>query len=308
MIEISIVVTTYKAIAHLHCCVKSLARTRQADEIEVVIYGDGGGAVSLQAIEECAAILSQQGIACVFRYEAQNLGICPALNAAVALAKGKWLFIVNDDMVFPADWWVKCKPLLKSGRILSTSAIEPDLPGRHVARCFITRTLGLNPESFDFEILEKAQTEIANRPLEVGVNYPFFVERELFLHMGGVDERYPGPYHDPDLFLRFRNAQLEMVRTMAVAPYHFSGVSLRFGEEASKIKATKTKAWIKKEMQARLLFIKKWGAKPKSRFGEIPKSRALKEWNQEPHSLWERCQYTALLQWEKLRGFWRVYF
>ena len=40
--EISIIITTYRAVEHLLCCVRSLIRADDRAGVEVVVYGDGG--------------------------------------------------------------------------------------------------------------------------------------------------------------------------------------------------------------------------------------------------------------------------
>jgi hypothetical protein len=137
----------------------------------------------------------------------------------------------------------------------------------------------------------------------VGVNYPFFVASSLFWKVGGADEKFPGPYHDPDLFHRFKLADAELVRTPFVAPYHFSGLSLRHAESKTK----KSLRWIELENVARLVFVRKWGVKPKSKFGKIPEVKASQLWEQKHKTTFDKTRFWFLLRWEVLRGRWRYW-
>jgi len=243
----------------------------------------------------------------VARYEPTNRGIVPALNGGCRLATGRWLLVVNDDMVFADGFLDEVRPLLVPGRVLSLTCAEPPLPGRRIAAVFHAHSLGLDPGAFDFEALQRFRREAPGEGLAAGVNYPFLVERAVFEAVGGADERYPGPYHDPDLFLQLRLRGLELVRLRRCLVYHFSGVSLRFAagapgaEKALAEKTRKSAAWVRQEHDARLLFVRKWGAKPRAVFGEVPRTRATAPWAGRPHGPLEQLSYRGLLAWEWTR-------
>lgn len=302
---ISVAIPTYRASQHLLLCARSLAQSEQRDTFEVCIYGDGGGEESKHAIAECEHTLRQAGITSRTLYNPQNLGNTAAVNAVARMATSPWMLVVNDDMVFPSHWASFCLPLLKPGRVLSLSCIEPPVGGHEPSSCFYRENLGLDPNAFDFQRFEDFAARIPkNETLEVGVNYPFFVERSLFECLGGVDERFSGPYHDPDLFLRFKLAGAEMVRTQSCALYHFSGVSLRFEKENKKRR--NSLKWIEQENRARILFIEKWGAKPRARFGSIPRTKSNMPIELAALTFEQRLQFKLLLLWERLRALLRT--
>lgn len=303
---VSMVVTTYRAVDHLSCLVRGLLRTPPSADLEVVLYGDGGGEASRAAIAACQEALRQAGHRVVAHYQPANRGIVPALNAGCRLATGRWLLVVNDDMVFADGWLAAVRPALAPGRVVSLTCAEPPLPGRRVAAVFHARDLGLDPAAFDFEGLQRFCREAPGEGLVGGVNYPFLVERARFEEVGGADERFPGPYHDPDLFLRLKLRGLELLRLRRCLVYHFSGVSLRFstqGPDAGALAASarKSAGWVRKEHDARLLFVAKWGAKPRAVFGEVPRTRALAPWADAPHGPGAQLAYRALLGWEWTR-------
>ncbi|HET9553087.1 MAG TPA: glycosyltransferase family 2 protein [Anaeromyxobacteraceae bacterium] len=303
---VSMVVTTYRAVDHLGCLVRGLLRRPPDPDLEVVIYGDGGGEPSRAAIEACRQALASAGHRVVARYEPVNRGIVPALNAACRLAAGRWLFVVNDDMVFADGWLDEVRPALAPGRVLSVTCAEPPLPGRRIAAVTHARDLGLDPTAFDYEALQRFCREAPGDGLAPGVHYPFLVERARYEELGGADEGFPGPYHDPDLFLRFRLRGLELVRLRRCLAYHFSGVSLRFtpgeaGPAAPPASARQGLTWVRKENAARLHFVRKWGAKPRAPFGEVPGTRASAPWAERAHGPGERLAYLGLLAWEWTR-------
>ena len=307
---VSVIIPTYKATEHLLLCARSLARADAPESFEVCIYGDGGGEEARNAIIQAERILKNAGIECTTFYNPSNLGNTPAVNRAAALAKGQWLFFCNDDMVFPKNWLIACLPQLSSMRVLSVACIEPPVQGHRPSKYFLAANLGIDPLQFNIQHLDDfvADKLKSDDVLQLGVHYPFFVERAVFENIGGADERFKGPYHDPDLFLRFRNNGVEMMRTRKTALYHFSGVSLRFSEKPKlRRKRKKSLRWIEQESQARLSFIKKWGAKPKAKFGEIPKTEATVEFDWESKSNAKKIHIHTLLIWERLRAKLRVF-
>lgn len=304
---VSMVVTTYRAVDHLACLVRGLLRRPPDADLEVVLYGDGGGEASRAAIEACREALARAGHRVVAQYEAVNRGIVPALNAGCRMASGRWLLVVNDDMVFADDFLEQVRPWLAPGRVLSLTCAEPPLPGRRIAPVTHARDLGLDPTAFDHEALLRFCRETPGAGLAPGVHYPFLVERARFEEVGGADEGFPGPYHDPDLFLRFKLLGLDLQRLLRTQAYHFSGVSLRFtpdgAGQAAALAATARQglAWVRKENAARLHFVRKWGAKPRSPFGEVPRTRATAPWAARRHGPADWLGYLGLLGWEWTR-------
>ena len=179
-------------MGHLPCCVRSLLRTPDPAGIEVAVYGDGGGPASAEGIAASGKLhLARAGFAVSSRYEERNVGITRALNRAADLASGEWLFVVNDDMAFPRTWRERAAALLSPGRVLSTAAVEAPRSGRHMADCCYPLDLGSDPERLDLDRLDAFHERLAPGTLEPGVNYPFFIERSLFLAVGGSVKR-PG--------------------------------------------------------------------------------------------------------------------
>lgn len=305
MLPLSIVIPTYKATDHLLCCVRSLLRSSDKS-FEVCIYGDGGGDESRVGIDQACELLRAQGIAVQAQYNPTNLGNTPAVNAGARMATREWLLFVNDDMVIPSNGIQKYCKLVRPGCVLSLTCFEPNEFGHRPAACFIPLNLGLDPTHFDFERLDRESAAHSSDAMEIGVNYPFIVEKKLFDVCGGADETFLGPYHDPDLFLRFKLSGAEFLRTRVAPLYHFSGVSIRFGTKISRDrkKKRKSKYWNKLEIRARLDFIKKWGAKPKAKFGEVPRTRALRVWSLESKNATNVTRFALLFCWEWMRAQW----
>jgi GT2 family glycosyltransferase len=233
-------------------------------------------------------------------------GIERALNAACKMAEGEWLFIVNDDMVFSKEWREAVGRFLVSGRMLACNVIEPQLPGRRPNHHFHAENLGLDHENFDFEALDSYVAKQASEELGTGTHYPFFIERKLFEAVGGADTVFSGPCHDPDLFYRLILAGAEPLRMKMPVLYHFSGVSLRFGEKPPTRNRMSVR-WMRAESESRVTFIKKWGVKPNVLGSRTtPHPTIVKPWAERPHSFLESAKYGVLVAQETLRLHWRV--
>lgn len=261
--RLSIVITTHKALDYLKLCVQSILDDGEAGT-EIVIYADGSGPETREYLESLARELEAERL--VYRYEAQNVGISRATNRAAELAHGEWLYFVNDDMVFAPGFDTALLKHAKAGRVLTGTVVEPERPNLGVAAVHIKRDFGLYHTDFDPNTWREAAPQLAEDRLEPGINYPFCIERSFWKQLGGVDERFEGPLHDPDLFYRIALAGGEMLRVRDSLCYHFSGRSLRFEGEKPKV----SKRWVEQETAGKLAFLEKWGERPQYRFGGVP--------------------------------------
>lgn len=256
---VSIIITTYRALEYLQLCVESLLR-QMPDNYQIIIYADGSPAETRAYLES----LKQQNIK--WRYELENVGITKALNRATEMADGKWLYFVNDDMVFAPKFAENLEKHLSAKRVLTGTVIEPELPNMGIAKCHICHDYGLNRDNFDLQDFDNTVLQLAEDRTEPGINYPFLIETSLLAEIGGFDERFAGPVHDPDLFYRIALAGAEMLRVRDSLCYHFSGRSLRFSDGGSQV----SRQWIEQEMAGKIAFLDKWGERQHYRFGGVP--------------------------------------
>lgn len=265
--HLSVIITTHQALDYLKLCVDSIIEGGVTLP-EIVVYADGAGAETHDYLQYMMVNLRSRGrrVQLVFQGEKENAGISCATNRAARLASGDWLYFVNDDMVFAPGFDLALLHHVKPGRVLTGTVVEPERPNVGVAPVHIKRDFGMFAKDFDMARWVAEAPSLAEERVEPGINYPFCVEKKLFWELGGVDERFAGPMHDPDLFYRFALAGCQMLRVRDSLCYHFSGRSLRFEGE----KETVSPRWIAQETAGKLEFLKKWGERPNYSFGGIP--------------------------------------
>ena len=258
---ISVLITTYNALDYLRICVESLRRY-SGEDVQIVIYADGSVAATHEYLETLPPEI-------LWRHETQNVGISRALNRIAEMADGEWLYFVNDDMAFAPGWDIALLKHARPNRVLTGTVVEPEQPNVGVAPCHIARNFGLTAEEFDLDAWAREAEKLKEDRVEPGINYPFLIEKELFTRIGGIDERFAGPVHDPDLFYRITLAGAEMVRVRDSLCYHFSGRTLRFADGRARVSRT----WIEQETEGKIAFQQKWGEKQRYSFGGVPRPR-----------------------------------
>ena len=266
--RLSVIITTFRSLDYLKLCLESIIEGGVTLP-EMVVYADGSPPETHDYLQDLMIRLRsrRRGVQLVFQGEMENVGITRATNRAARLASGDWLYFVNDDMVFAPGFDAALLKHAGPNRVLTGTVVEPERPNLGVAPVHLKRDFGLWAKDFDAARWAVEAPSLAEDRVEPGINYPFCVESELFWEIDGIDERFTGPMHDPDLFYRLQLAGAEMLRVRDSLCYHFSGRSLRFEGE----KQTVSPRWIEQETAGKLAFLQKWGEKPNYRFGGVPR-------------------------------------
>ena len=176
-------------------------------------------------------------------------GQCKAVNAAVAITNTEWIFVSNDDMVYPPNWWEKLSDFVENNRqikCISPNLVEPR-PG---APPFVYFPCGGAGGDFDKDKFYKFADKYRHFKLEEGFNLPFLMKRDLWNLIGGYDINYDpwGSNSDSDLQTKIYLAGEKTWRYHNVIVYHF-------GQTSGTFHPDNRKHWQKN----RDYFIKKWG-------------------------------------------------
>ncbi|MBQ9343845.1 MAG: glycosyltransferase [Kiritimatiellae bacterium] len=216
----SLVIPTWNNLPYLKLCLESLER-HSAFRHQVILHVNDGTDGTLDYARA-------HGLA--FTHSPQNIGICHAVNAARGLVRARYIFYVNDDMVFLPGWDVALKEEIDAlgtdAFYLSATMIEPypthSKPviaaqdyGRDVAHFDEARLLQ------DFRGFAKADWSGATRP-------PSLVPTRLWdLVSGYSTELSPGLYSDPDFSAKLYAAGVRIFKGVGRARvYHFVSKSL----------------------------------------------------------------------------------
>jgi len=254
--KLSLVIPVFNGLEYLKLLLQSV-RKYSSEEHEVVVYDDGS------ADGTSALLRSLEGV--MVGQSSSNQGICTAVNRAVEMATGDYVFLLNSDHVLSPNWDVALMPWLSERRVISASCIEPGIVP--VASFFVKHDCGRSWQDFRWEDFERVAAKVARSEAVPGVNHPFVISKTLWEKVGGLDERFnPGPASDPDLFYRLFFEGTLMMRAQNVVLYHFSGKSSRMANES----CVELPGWRTETERCNRLFIEKWGEYYCYKFGGLP--------------------------------------
>ncbi len=237
---VSIVIPVYNQYKYTHACLWSILNNTENFEYEIIIGDDNSSDETMHIAKKIEGIT-------VVRNE-QNLGFLLNTNNAVSHARGKYIVLMNNDIIVRKNW---LDSLLKTieqdekvgyvgGKYLEGSGLV------HEAGSFVDK----NGYTGFYHQLERAKSKEVNKLKEVdycsacGVIF----KKEVWDKIGGFDEIFsPGYYEDVDLCYQIKyNLGLKIVYQPECEMYHFHGQT--HGEKATKQSALN-----------RAKFVQKWG-------------------------------------------------
>lgn len=215
---VSVIVPVYNQLHHTWNCLKALADTAGSVAFEVIVVDDGSS-------DETAVVVPQVG-GVRYHRNPQNLGFIGACNAGAALARGRYLFFLNNDTAVQPGW---LPPLLASYDefadvgLVGSKLIYPDGRLQEAGGIVFNDGSGWNYGRF-------------GHPDDPRYDYPreadycsgaaILIEKSLFERFGGFDEYYkPAYYEDTDLGFKVRAAGLRVIYQPASRVVHFEGVT-----------------------------------------------------------------------------------
>ncbi len=217
-IVVSVIVPTFGKVGYTLRCLASMARDLPDVPIEIIVVDD---ASRDPEIERLARV---RGIRLVVN-EA-NLGFLRSCNAAARLARGEFVFFLNNDTQVLPGWLdpmvalmrarpdagaVGCKLLFADGSLQEAGAIVWDnATGRTYGR-------GDDPEKPEYNYV---------REVDYVSGAALLVRAELFARLGGFDEMFAPAYcEDSDLAFRIRETGRKVLYQPLSRIVHFEGVT-----------------------------------------------------------------------------------
>lgn len=213
---VSYIIPLYNQLAHTHACLDSLRATIPAGlAYEIILVDDA----STDGTREFLAGLAPPHVA--LRND-QNLGYAASNNRAARIAQGRFLALLNNDLILSPGW------------------LEPLLEAAALPRTGVVGNIQLNTATGELDhagiIFHQGGYPIHHRaPLaEVQAAGPILmmpavtaacclVDRAWFLRAGGFDEGYRNGFEDVDLCLRARgDGFVNRVATRSVIRHHVS--------------------------------------------------------------------------------------
>lgn len=193
-----------------------------------------------------------------------------ACNAAVAIVNTPWVFITNDDMIFPKGWFEKLTADLRDDMLcVSPKLIEPRA-GAPTFQVYFCGGAGGDFQKQKFLDFAKTYFGVGIR---TGFNLPFLIKKELLDIISTYDINYDpwGSNGDSDLQAKIHLAGVQPYQNTNSIVYHFSMTS---GTSSPDNRPYWDKNWH--------YFIEKWG---------FPRQDSPKVWFSQDIIDYEKLKY-----------------
>ncbi len=178
---ITVIVPSYRNPKYLDLCLKSITENKVLESTQVIAVIDG-------YVEENKEVMEKYPTVGFLPFE-DNMGMQYAINAGVMQTSTEFVFVVNDDNVFPTKWDERLTDSIKKIKderfIITVNQIEPTGPGMFN---FPVVDLGQSVDSFLYEQFLDNETALASQQITSdGHIFPFVMKKKHFMAVGGFD-------------------------------------------------------------------------------------------------------------------------
>jgi len=213
----SIVIPSWNNLAHLKLCVESL-REHSTEKHEIIVHLNDGSDGSLDWAKA-------QGIK--YTHSDKNVGVCLAVNHAVAQARHDWVLFMNDDMVAAPGWDTAFADAIKSVdtdlALFFGTLIQPDDGGNEI---IIKKDFGVTPDAFDEAAFLQHYRDDGRGDKEGTASQPTLFHKKWWNMVGGYSLEFsPGMSSDDDLLMKFWVAGCRNFRIVGAGRFYHFGMA-----------------------------------------------------------------------------------
>jgi GT2 family glycosyltransferase len=231
-IDVSVCVVNWNCRELLRACLRSLDAGSQGVRLETIVIDNASADGAPDMVE-------REFPEVVLHRNATNVGFARANNQAAEVARGRYLFFLNNDTVVPRGTLRRLMEFCEAnpavgmvGPLLRDGGGKPQVSYRQLPtlatllhRTYLLRWTGLLKRAY-LRYRRQDFDPTATRPVEVLMGAAMFLPREVFFTCGAWDEDFTFGGEDIELSARV-GREYEVVYLPGVEVTHYGRVSTR---------------------------------------------------------------------------------
>jgi GT2 family glycosyltransferase len=236
MVDLTIIIVTRNTCALACVALRSVLNNKPLLATEALVLDNGSS-------DDTPIVLPREFPGLVFIRSEVNLGFARAVNQAARQAGGEFLLLLNSDAqpepgtLAPALAWMRAHPqcAVAGGQLLNPDGSRqnsianfPSLATELLNKSLLRR---LSPRRFP----GKEQRFVEPAEVETIIGAFMLIRRDVWLQLGGLDERFFFFFEETDFCLRARRLGWKTFHLPQARVWHEQGASARQVNAAARI-------------------------------------------------------------------------